>query len=148
MILVKTKKKQKKQKNSVFPKICRQKVMLQFQMTIDSWIFEINTIQATKRLKITQTFRISKNILSLSIFYHFTTINIKIGHFQLILFKIEIFWQTDKLWKKNYYSHNIWKLFSNIHSSTHENLNKTKARAFWSCIINKFLMFPQIDTSL
>jgi hypothetical protein len=75
MILVKTK------QNAVFPKICRQKVMLQFQMTIDSWIFEINTIKATKRLKITQTFRISKNILNLSISHHFTTLKIKIGHF-------------------------------------------------------------------
>ena len=73
--------KKQKKKNIVFPKICRQKLMLQLQMTIDSWIFEINTIQATIRLKITQTFRISKNILSLSISHHFTTLNIKIGHF-------------------------------------------------------------------
>jgi hypothetical protein len=74
----KKKKIKKKEKNAIFPKICRQKVMLQFQMTIDSWI---NTIQATKRLKITQTFRISKNIVSLSISHHFTTLNTKISHF-------------------------------------------------------------------
>jgi hypothetical protein len=53
-----------------FQKFVVKKVMLQFKMTIDSWIFEINTIQATKRLKITQTFRISKNILSLFISHH------------------------------------------------------------------------------
>jgi hypothetical protein len=52
-----------------FPKICRQKVMLQLQMTINSLICEINTMQATKRLKITQNFRISNTTVILSIFH-------------------------------------------------------------------------------
>ena len=67
------------QVNDIFTKICREKVMLQLQMTKDSWICEITTIQATKRLKITQAFRISKKKLSLSISHHFTTLNIKIA---------------------------------------------------------------------
>ena len=40
------------------------------------------------------------------------------------------FLENRQTMKKNYYSHRIWKLFSNIHSSTHENLTRTKARAF------------------
>ena len=37
------------------------------QMVVDSWIYEKETIQTTKRFEITQTFLIKINILSLSV---------------------------------------------------------------------------------
>ena len=60
------------------------------QRTIASWIFEKNTIQATKRFKIQQTFWIKKNILSLSISHHFMTLNIKFWYFSWFCSKSKI----------------------------------------------------------
>ena len=62
MILVKKAKKNKKK--AVFPKICRQKVMLQLQMTINSWICgKKKQSKRRKDLKLLKLFEFNKKYI-------------------------------------------------------------------------------------
>ena len=70
-------------------------------------MFEINTIQTTKRLKITQTFRISKNILSFVQFPPFYDPQHKNWSFLVDFVQNRKFLENRQTMKKNYYSDKI-----------------------------------------